>query len=395
MRRVQLAAAAIGVGVFAASILTAGAAVAVQIPLADTFPATRIQVEATPATVDMPRRAGEPPVNTRVTATVLDWNGRAVPNVQVNFAILSGPNKGRGLPSSRTTKAGKASISYANGPEPGIDAVQASFSDGLEVHRSNRQFVLWRSGPPATAISSPATISAKPNCFQPSGAVALASDSFKAVAPRTTPRPARTPAASPPPDTGTTTISGENFNPFSPVLITFDAGPGGVPQSFETKTDAFGRFTQSITVIEPAEGMHLIRADDFRQREADDAGYQIPCYQPSVALMPPIGPPGFVTMAVGRGFPPKSKIAFLNWDSLGPGQPTPLRSPLPAGITTNEAGAFQIPVLVLYHDLLGPRMLRAIVPNDKGDGAGVAIEADAPFLVTPGRLQPSDFALRR
>jgi len=39
--------------------------------------------------------------------------------------------------------------------------------------------------------------------------------------------------------------------------------------------------------------------------------------------------------------------------------------------------------------------LRAIVPNDQGDGAGVAIEADAPFLVTPGRSQPSDFSLRR
>ena len=64
-------------------------------------------------------------------------------------------------------------------------------------------------------------------------------------------------------------------------------------------------------------------------------------------------------------------------------------------IRTDAAGAFQIPVLVLYHDLLGPRMLRAIVPNDQGDGAGVAIEADAPFLVTPGRSQPSDFSLRR
>jgi len=79
----------------------------------------------------------------------------------------------------------------------------------------------------------------------------------------------------------------------------------------------------------------------------------------------------------------------LNWDG------GVLRSPLPKGIKTDDAGSFQIPVLVLYHDLLGPRMLRAIVPNDQGDGAGVAIEADAPFLVTPGRSQPSDFSLRR
>ena len=395
MRRVQLAAAALGIGALASSVLGAGVAVAVQVQLANNFPATRIQLDVPPTTVDMPRRPGDPAVKTTVNATVLDWNGRAVPNVQVNFAIVSGPNKGRGLPSSRTNKAGKTAVSYTNGAEPGIDAVQASFSDGLEVHRSNRHFVLWRSGPQATAIRSPATISARPNCFQPSGAVALASDSFRAVAPKTTPQPARTPAASPPPETGTTTITGDNFNPFSAVLITFDAGPGGVPQSFEARTDVFGHFAQTITVVEPTEGYHLIRADDFRQREADDAAYQIPCYQPSVALMPPIGPPGFVTMAVGRGFPPKSSIAFLNWDRSGPGQPAPLRSPLPANIKTDDAGAFQIPILVLYHDLLGPRILRAIVPNDQGDGAGVAIEADAPFLVTPGRLQPSDFALRR
>ena len=96
-----------------------------------------------------------------------------------------------------------------------------------------------------------------------------------------------------------------------------------------------------------------------------------------------------MTYAVGRGFPRNSSIAFLNWDG------GVLRSPLPKGIKTDDAGSFQIPVLVLYHDLLGPRMLRAIVPNDQGDGAGVAIEADAPFLVTPGRSQPSDFSLRR
>ena len=49
----------------------------------------------------------------------------------------------------------------------------------------------------------------------------------------------------------------------------------------------------------------LVRADDFRQREAD-ATYAIPCFQPSVALDPPIGPPGFVTIAVGSGFPANS-----------------------------------------------------------------------------------------
>jgi len=72
-----------------------------------------------------------------------------------------------------------------------------------------------------------------------------------------------------------------------------------------------------------------------------------------------------------------------------------LLSPLPAVIKTDGNGAFQFPLLVLYHDLLGPRLMQAIVANPFGDRAGAAIEADAPFLVTPGRAQPSDFVLRR
>src|SRR2546426_528221 len=350
MRRVQLAAAAIGVGVLAGVVLGRGA-LAAQIGLTNTFPASRIQLDVAPTSVDMPRRPGDPAAKTTVTAIVEDWHGATVSNVLVGFAIVSGPNKGRALASSRTNSKGRAAVTYANGPEPGIDAVQASFTDGLEVHKSNRHFVVWLSGPAATAIRSPATITAKPNCFQPASAVKLSSDSFKALAPRTTPKPATTPTASPLSETGTTTITGENFNPFSAVLITFDAGPGGLPQSFEAQTDVFGHFSRTIQVVEPSEGVHLIRADDFRQREADDTNYQIPCYQPSLALNPPIGPPGFVTYAVGRGFPRNSPIA-LNWDG------GVLRSPLPKDIKTDDAGAFQIPVLVLYHDLLGPRMLR-------------------------------------
>jgi hypothetical protein len=40
-------------------------------------------------------------------------------------------------------------------------------------------------------------------------------------------------------------------------------------------------------------------------------------------------------------------------------------------------------------------MLQAIVANPNGANAGAAIEADAPFLVTPGRAQPSDLVVRR
>jgi hypothetical protein len=379
MRRVQLAAGAIGLGLLVAGLF-GGRALAAQIGLAPSFPPTRIQVDAAPATINLPGP-------TTVTAVVEDWHGATISKVPVAFAILSGPNKGKSLPSATTNSDGRAVLRYSNTGEPGIDVIQASFTDGLEIHKSNRHFVLWLSGPPATAIRSPATIAVTPNCFQPATAVRSASDTFKAVAPRTTPKPTPTPAASA--ETAIITVSGDNFNPFSPVLLTFDAGPGGKPQSFEAQTDPFGHFSRDIQVTEPAEGLHLIRADDFRQREADDTSYQIPCFQPSVALDPPIGPPGFVTTAVGSGFPANSSIVVLNWQSPA------LLSPLPVNIKTDGNGSFQIPVLILYHDLLGPRMLQAIVANPFGERAGAAIEADAPFLVTPGRSQPSDFVLRR
>ena len=381
MRRVQLAAAAVAAGILVAPLF-AGHALAAQIGLSATFPASRIQIDTAPTTLKMPGP-------TTVTAFVEDWQGAAIPKVSVSFTILSGPNKGKSLPAATTNKDGRATLTYSNSFEPGIDAVQASFTDGLELHKSNRHFVLWLSGPPATAIASPATIRVTPTCFQPATAVIAASNVFKKVAPRTTPKPSPGAAAGPPPPEKTiANVTGDNFNPFSAVLVTFDAGPGGSPQSFEAQTDVFGHFSRDLPLSMPAEGMHLVRADDFRQREAD-ATYAIPCFQPSVALDPPIGPPGFVSTAVGSGFPANSTIVVLNWQSPA------LRSPLPATIKTDANGAFKVPMLVMYHDLLGPRLLQAIVANPFGDRAGSAIEADAPFLVTPGRSQPSDLVLRR
>ncbi|HET9848666.1 MAG TPA: Ig-like domain-containing protein [Candidatus Dormibacteraeota bacterium] len=383
MRRVQLAAAAIAAGVAAVSLL-GGRAVAATLALSPSFPASRIQIDPAPATLRMPGP-------TTVSATVVDWNGKGLPAVPVNFAVISGPSKGKTL-AATTDKNGQAHVSYPNAGQPGIDSVQASFSDGLEIHRSNRHFILWQSGPPATAIRSPATITVSPSCFQPAAGAAVTANDFRVPFPASTPKPPLSAATAfiPPPEHGTITVAGENFNPLSDVLITFDAGPGSTkPQSFQTVTDAFGRFIQSAEVIEPGDGLHLIRADDFRQREADFPNYRVPCYQPSLALQPPIGPPGFVTFAVGTGFPPNSAVSFLNWDGRLPSPPTP-------GLTTDGNGAFHAYVLILYHDELGPRYLIAVVANDQGSGSGAAnITTRAPFLVTPGRSQPGDFVLRR
>src|SRR6266849_2268345 len=382
MRSLRLAAAAILVGAAVVAVL-GGAALAAPATLAPGFPAARIKLDAVSTPVNMPGP-------TTLTATVVDWRGAALSNVTVIFANVTDPQKPAQLSKAATDRTGHATLVFSNSKEPRIDVLQATFTDGLEVHKSNRTFIAWQSGQPATAIVSPAAITVTPGCFQPATAVTLASDTFKPGSARpitTRPKPTPTPA-SVPPVTYTITVDGVNFNPYSAVLVTFDAGPGGTPESFERTTDVFGHFNLDIQVRSRSEGVHLVRADDFRQREADTT-YRIPCFQPSVALDPPIGPPGFVTNVVGTGFPANASIVFLNW-----GAPA-LRSPLPNNIKTDANGSFQFPILVLYHDLLGPRMLQAIVANPFGDRAGSAIEADAPFLVTPGRSQPTDLVLRR
>jgi hypothetical protein len=386
MRSLRLAAAAILAGAVVVAVFGGAAALAAPVGLAPGFPASRIKLDPASTPLNMPG-----PIT--LTATVVTWRGAPVRNVSVAFVNVTDPQKPSQAGKGTTDTAGHATFAYSNSKEPGIDVIQASFTDGLEVHKSNRAFIAWQSGTPATAIASPAAITVTPGCFQPATAAALASDTFKPGSPRAAPkaptrvRPTPTPAA-PPPVTYTITVDGVNFNPYTAVLVTFDAGPGGTPESFERTTDVFGHFTVDIQVRGRSEGVHLVRADDFRQREADTT-YRIPCFQPSVALNPPIGPPGFVTSAVGTGFPPNAPIVFLNW-----GNPA-LHSPLPKTITTDANGSFQIPILVLYHDLLGMRMLQAIVANPFGDRAGSAIESDAPFLVTPGRSQPTDLVLRR
>src|SRR5256884_3357563 len=142
-----------------------------------------------------------------------------------------------------------------------MDVVQATFTDGLEVHKSNRSFVAWQSGTPATAIASPAAITVTPGCFQPATAVTLASDTFKPGSPRVTPRPSAraTPTPAPAPVTYTINVDGVNFNPYSAVLVTFDAGPGGTPQSFERTTGVLGHFTFDTQGPSRSKGVHPVR----------------------------------------------------------------------------------------------------------------------------------------
>jgi len=100
-------------------------------------------------------------------------------------------------------------------------------------------------------------------------------------------------------------------------------------------------------------------------------------FSPILTTDPPIGPPGFVTIAVGTGFPPNSTVTLL-WN---PGISAPTRVKVAAN------GSFRTQMLVFNKDQLGPRLLVA-------SGAGFT-PVTTSFLVVPGNQQPSDFAVRR
>jgi hypothetical protein len=365
-----LAAASLGIssGIHAsASALPAG------------MPASRIRLDAASATLNIGQTA-------HLTVTAIDWKSNPLRNTSIKLAVLYGPAKGFTMTQS-TDANGQTTFSYDNKGGPGSDVLQATFADSVEIHKSNRPVISWLSGVAAEAIASQAAISVSPPCFQPASSVADSSDTFthppKSQKKGTTENPG-------PPSPYNITVDGNNFNPFTAVLVTFDVAPGGTPESFQSKTDGFGHFNFQIHPSPRLEGPHLIRADDFRQREAN-AVFSLPCFQPSISLEGNIGPPGFVPVVHGTGFPANTALALLAWQ---PGITAQEKKPQLWPVQTDASGNFQTPILVLYRDIMGPRILRAIVPLP-AQFQGVAVEADTPFLVAPGREQPPDFLYRR
>ena len=259
MHRLRLAAIAITAGLIAASTVGTRAA-ASTLDAKVSFRASRIQLSGPTAPLNVSKDVAS------LSATVVDWRNAPLGKVEVTFSVLTGPDhyteKVATDPSSgiAATRSG-----IKNTSKPGIDVVQATFSDGLEIHKSERVFVVWHSGAPARSIASDAQITVGPTCFQPAASVLVTSDAFRSAKVLSSKNQSAPATAEP----GTITVQGQEFDPFSLVLITFDAGPGGTPQNFTTGTDGFGAFKQDIVVKEPTEGVHLVRADDFRQREAD------------------------------------------------------------------------------------------------------------------------------
>jgi uncharacterized repeat protein (TIGR01451 family) len=100
--------------------------------------------------------------------------------------------------------------------------------------------------------------------------------------------------------------------------------------------------------------------------------------KPKLVLRPTLGPPGFVTRAIGSHFPAHAHV-LLRWNQ-GLGRLV---------IRANRSGSFRVPVLIFYHDLLGRRQLIAS-PHGKPRFS----PARAGFLAVPGSLEPPSFQPR-
>lgn len=193
--------------------------------------------------------------------------------------------------------------------------------------------------------------------------------------------------------TYTITVRGDNFNPFTAVLVTFDAAAGGRPESTRAETDGFGHFQAAIQPQPRPAGSYLVRADDFKQREAV-ASFTVPCQgtpspgapspgTPTLRFDPALGPPGFVTQAIGAGFPPDQPVSLI-WDAIP-------AFPITPQVTADNNGSFTIPDFLIFHHT--PVGFYTLTARPAGTIAFPATTAR--FQVVPGSAEPPDFKVRK
>ncbi len=97
---------------------------------------------------------------------------------------------------------------------------------------------------------------------------------------------------------------------------------------------------------------------------------------PKIVISPKVGATGTVVLVSGSGFPAGQPVVFAWSIGITPQQLAPT--------VTAPDGTFRAQVLVLPHDLLGPRTLSATAVVSGAPGK----PATAPFLVVPQTMQP-------
>lgn len=99
-------------------------------------------------------------------------------------------------------------------------------------------------------------------------------------------------------------------------------------------------------------------------------------HQPAVAVDPTIGPPGFVTKAIGTKFPPGA-VVRLTWE--------PGVTAAPDTVAVGPDGTFETQELIMRKDQLGPRLLKAEWVSGPKFGS---VRTEKDFLVVPRQLAP-------
>jgi hypothetical protein len=196
----------------------------------------------------------------------------------------------------------------------------------------------------------------------------------------------------------TVRVQGTDFNPFTAVLVTFDAAAGGRPEGFDATTDGFGRFALTFQPQQRPAGAYLVRADDFREREAT-ATATVDCgpgptptptptptpqvFNPTLAFHPAITRRGFVVALSGAGFPPGAKV-HLDWGDLR-------GRTVVTQLTADGGGAIAVNTFLVFGETpFGTDRVLA-TPVDPN----AFTPATAPLLVVPGTVEPPGFRVRR
>jgi hypothetical protein len=194
-------------------------------------------------------------------------------------------------------------------------------------------------------------------------------------------------------------VRGDGFNPFTAVLVTFDAAQGGRPESADATTDGFGRFDVVLHPrLRPA-GSYLVRADDFREGEAT-ATAAIDCpppvtptptsipiptpevFHPALQFHPGVTRRGFVVALRGTGFP-RNATVHLDWGDLR-------GRTVQRTVTTDGNGVLSVPRFLVFEETpFGTDRVLATA-----DHPGDFDQVTARLLVVPGTAQPPSFKVR-
>ena len=202
--------------------------------------------------------------------------------------------------------------------------------------------------------------------------------------------------ACPQPPAFSVRVQGIDFNPFTVVLVTFDAARGGRPEAFDAQTDGFGRFDLTIQPAPRPPGSYVVRADDLREREVE-ASVDVDCavppgsaatavFHPTLRFHPGVTRRGFVVVLIGTGFPPSSKVS-MQWGELRSRDLEPT-------LTTDAGGNLVLPRpwILVFQETPSGTSVQVVA------AAGGPEQFDpvtAKLLVVPGTAQPPDFNERR